>query len=131
MKTLLVLIVFILTVWLGGLGQAAQSKTPLTVQEIEKLQNLQNAIKSIEELEAATERFVEEKFYHCMRAFGHNSFCSCLKNSLPVIASFPTYVRSVINDKRDLNYNQLGEDDRKIIDGSLKTRETCVKLIAK
>jgi hypothetical protein len=131
MKRLLTVGVLTLTISLGGLGYGAESKEPLTVQEIQRLQSLKNILKSIDELKVAADRFVEEKFYHCMRAFGHNNFCSCLKEALPVGASFITYVSSVTNDKRDLKYDQLGEDDRKIVDRSLNARETCVKALAK
>jgi hypothetical protein len=104
----------------------AQEKKPLTAEEIDRLQSLQDLMHSLDALQVAADRLTQAKYHDCLKAFGHTVFCECLRDTAPVAIGFQTYVRIITTNKQELNYNQLNEEDKKIVDATHKARETCV-----
>ncbi len=109
-----------------GFAQTKQPFMPPAVKEIEKLQSLQNIVDTINDYRLAAESMVTVKFSDCLKAFGNNPFCSCIRDQTPVGIGFQGYVRIMTTPKEELNYDKLSDQDRRIIDNTHTARNLCV-----
>lgn len=100
-----------------------------SLEEIE-LNESQKEISDI--LENLSELFIQvtaKKKMQCMKAMGHEDFCSCIAEKSPVGLSFFEYIVAVSNTKEELNYSNLSEEDRSMVDNARKAREECVSTV--
>ena len=81
---------------------------------------------AVEAIQTLTKRQTTQRYYGCLKAFGHKEFCTCLRDKSPWILSFNDYIKIVTSTKEELNYEQLKEDDKKLVELTLKVREQCV-----
>jgi hypothetical protein len=109
----------------------AQAKKQLPAEEIGKIQQLEKVLDDLKKLEALTEEMSKEKYYKCLKAFGSDLFCGCIRDNLPVIVTFEDYIAIITSSKEELNYNKLGDNEKKTIDLTHKTREICINKKAK
>jgi hypothetical protein len=122
-------LIFFITIVSGG--SSGQVKKPLTADDIDQLKSLEDMISSLDELRMAADRLTRAKFQDCLKAFGYLPFCECLRDKAPVSIGFQTYVRLLTTSKVDLNYKQLNEQDRKLVDATYQAREACVASLPK
>jgi len=106
--------------------EVGQGGKPLTAKQIEELQGLDEVIRSFDKLKYLSEEMIKEKYYSCLKAFGHGPFCKCLKENLPMGVSFNSYINIITLNKEKLNYNQLKGEDKVLVDKSITARELCV-----
>jgi hypothetical protein len=107
----------------------AQNKQ-MPVKDIEKAEQADKLISSLDELQALADKIVKTKYYKCLKAFGDDAFCQCLKNNLPVVSNFEMYITAITSTKEEMDYPNLKDDDKKMIDAIYKVRETCVNKTA-
>ena len=106
--------------------EVGQGGKPLTAKQIEKLQGLDELENLLGKMKYLSEEMFKEKYYMCLKAFGHAPYCKCLKDNLPMGVSFNTYINIITTSKEKLNYNQLKGDDKVFVDKSIAARELCV-----
>ena len=94
--------------------------------QLEAVERSLRALESMDELRSLRDTMVHEKRVKCLEAFGHDGFCSCLASKLPVILGLDGYVKIVTLKREDLDYDNLSEDDKKIVDTAYDARNQCV-----
>ena len=67
-----------------------------------------------------------QKYSDCMKAFGNQKFCQCLRDKSPVGIDFAGYVKVVTTTKEELGYSKMDNETKQLIDNALKAREVCV-----
>lgn len=106
--------------------EVGQGGKPLTAKQIEEFQGLDELESLLGKLEYLSEEMFKEKYYMCLKAFGHAPYCKCLKEKLPMGVSFYSYINIITTSKEKLNYNQLKGEDKVFVDKSIAARELCV-----
>jgi hypothetical protein len=101
-----------------------KSKSLDTLDQIEQIEKVKGNLKELEVLAAS---ITTTKYIQCLKVVGSDPFCQCLKDNLPVGTSFDMYVTIVIATKDDLKYQQLSEEDKKLVNSTYKARDMCVK----
>ena len=64
--------------------------------------------------------------HQCLAAIGHETFCACLRDNMPVFAAdadFIFYVVVVNATKEELEYERMNETQRRVFDKTLETRD--------
>jgi hypothetical protein len=85
-------------------------------------------IRRLHELKHTVDNSMRRKKYDCVKAFGNKQYCDCLTQHLPVgVLSFPQYVILVTSTREELNYDQMQNMDKELVDLSMAARNTCVK----
>lgn len=119
----------------GGVGlvlavataaSSQERKKPLTKEQLEKLNAYEEALSSLDALKTKVEDLSRQRKADCLMAIGHDGFCDCINSKLPFVVAFGAYVKVMTTPKADLGYDQASADDRKVLDGTLSARETCV-----
>ena len=67
-----------------------------------------------------------QKYSDCMKAFGNQKFCQCLRDKSPVGIDFASYIKVVTTTKEELGYAKSDKETKQLIDNALKAREACV-----
>ncbi len=80
------------------------------------------ALEVLEDLKVVHER----RGADCMRAIGHERFCSCLNNSLSLDLGFPEYVVLITTREDDATALPLPADKQRYRDEALHLRDVCV-----
>lgn len=62
----------------------------------------------------------------CMRVFGHDWFCGCLRNNLGVGISFHQYVLITMYSEAELGYAEWSPQEREIAEHVWNVRDLCV-----
>ena len=126
--TLIVLLIIALNppVWAQERNQPGR---PLTKEQIEKIEDMDRAMEQLGSLQQQMESLVRSRGTRCLKAFGHQKFCSCVNDGLAVSLTFQEYVMITSGTKDDLGYAALTSDQKKLVDNALKVREQCVKTV--
>jgi hypothetical protein len=90
---------------------------------LKKIELLELQLKELKELQQAS----GEKESHCLQATGVEKFCACLAEKLPREVSFEQYVHTVVTPKKELGYEGLPAERRKVVDQTLTARDGCVE----
>jgi hypothetical protein len=69
---------------------------------------------------------VNARFEQCMRVFGHDWFCNCLRNNLGVGITFHQYVLFTMSSEAELGYAEWTPQEREVADHVLNVRDLCV-----
>ncbi|HHH50366.1 MAG TPA: hypothetical protein ENK52_05245 [Saprospiraceae bacterium] len=125
MKYLRACIVIILVV-IPFTSFAAESTRQPTVDEIQKLDQIEKAKEALYKLKQFSDSITIKKYSDCIKAFGNQKFCQCLRNNLPVPVSFMLYTKIVTTPKDELGYAELDAENKKVVDVTLTVRENCV-----
>lgn len=99
----------------------------LTIEEVEEKESLEDFVNLAEDVMVLSKDRSDVRFSSCMKAFGHEKFCGCIKDKLPVYQSFDSYFFIITTDKDELNYANLDGDDKKLVDVTHLVRDGCVK----
>ena len=62
----------------------------------------------------------------CIKAVGHEKFCTCISENIPTDQEFANYVVAVSKTKDDLKFEQLSEYYQEVIDMARTSRDKCV-----
>lgn len=110
-------------------GYAHSEKTnnkPWTKEQIETIEEGEKIGEQLNSLLNQSKSMMRERHTDCIKAFGHDKFCSCLNENLAIYLSFKDYIVITINTKEELNYSSLPEDEKEVIDKAINVREQCV-----
>ena len=121
-KLLIVVIIVVLSAASSVLGQDTQQE-PTNLQQLDQ-QLIDQQL--IDQFHGRTNLATEGRYYDCMKTFGHEGFCSCLRDRAPAISTFDLYVQVVTSTKEELEYDSLDLDWQELVDGAIATREECV-----
>jgi hypothetical protein len=99
-------------------------KTQPTDKQVKDLQQIERARAALDGL-AAANALAASRHYKCLVAFGHEPFCSCLREDLPLSVTLENYVTIATSTKEELGYDSASKEDRSIVDTTLKARDTC------
>jgi hypothetical protein len=101
------------------------------LERLEENEKTDKAISAVVAIDDYLHRVGRDNKTSCLKAFGHEMFCNCLSDNMPgpgmIVLSFYEYIAATTKSKEDLKYNQLPEDQKKMIDALRKTREICVE----
>ncbi len=93
---------------------------------MERLEALDEARALLDQMQGLSGAATQRRYTDCLRAVGHEPFCSCLRDQSPFLASFENYVEVVTHTKDELGYDELEPDLQGMVDGLVDARETCV-----
>lgn len=128
----IVIIAFILIINLTTYAHSEDKNTnPMTKEQIDTIEEGEKIGDQLNSLRMSFESMMRERKNDCIKAFGHDQFCSCLNDNLAVGLSFKDYIVITINSKDELNYNELSKEDKGVIDKAIKIREQCVGQLQK
>jgi hypothetical protein len=108
-------------------GASQADKGPATLEELGRDKERDEFLEFLARFEQATDRVARERHLACLQAFGAETFCACLRDELPVGATFDTYIEVVTATRDEVGYDSLPSDLRAAIDRTLATRDACVK----
>jgi hypothetical protein len=100
----------------------------LTLEEIGQKEARENVSNNLQKLANHLLQSAETKYNNCLKAFGDEEFCRCIKNKTPSGITFAEYIEIIINTKEDLGYSQSDNATKVMIDNTIKARETCVSV---
>ena len=89
--------------------------------------SLEELMKSFEEAQGWAQQMVLDRQNQCMKAVGHDTFCQCLAEEVPMM--FPTFLDYVFvqsQTKEEIEYDSLDQEIRQSIDKVYKVRDECV-----
>lgn len=113
----------------AALALASLSPSESHPQSLEKLNQreaLERASGTLAEFEGRLDSMSRSRKLACLKAFGLDSFCSCIADKLPVLLSFSDYVAIVVHSKAENNYDKLNSDFRLAYDTVPAVRDQCV-----
>jgi len=112
------------------------AKAEATIDQLEAQEALDSALRASKELEQQFEAMTRARRLQCVKAVGHQQFCDCLMDELPVgIDSFAKYALFVDLSAPKLDGADMTESDEfwggpgstlKVIEQVKKTRNGCV-----
>lgn len=97
-----------------------------SVETIHQLDSVEQILDATKKLELTVDRMSRQKISDCMRAFGNQKFCQCLADKSPIGIDLVGYITVVISTKDALGYPRADQKAKRLIDNTLKARETCV-----
>lgn len=103
--------------------------TDMSIEELEKQNKLRQAQSILNELEDVGEKVKKEannQKYLCLKAFGHERFCSCLTGKLPMFLSFKLYLGIVMSEEQQRNSPDVDAETRRTITRVFQVRNECV-----
>lgn len=111
---------------MGSVAFAASAdgepSAPPSAADYEYLRPGFKALEVLEDLKSIHDR----RGADCMRAIGHERFCSCLNNSLTLELSFPEYIVLITRLDGDANPMPLVPAKRRYRDEAVHLRDVCV-----
>ena len=119
-----VVLASVIVMALGGAATAQDKRSGIEL--LEQIEALEKASNSADQLMLAVDRMSRKKYSDCMKAFGSQKFCACLRDKSPVGISFVGYVHIVTTPKAEIGYAKASAEDKAMIDRALETREACV-----
>ena len=120
MKTVLIIIglaMYAVTAYAG--------KSP-TIDDLEQMQKFDEMVDAVEQLESQLDRLTKQRRAKCIRAFGHEEFCSCILKELPVAFDFSNYIAITTKSKEENGYMKLDDEYKKAYDKVRPIRDKCV-----
>lgn len=99
---------------------------PSELETMQKIGPIESAMEKADELKRMVDSMSRQKYSECLMAFGNIRFCSCLRDSSPVGINFQGYIQVVTTSKEMLGYSKATNENKKLIDATLKSREICV-----
>ena len=105
----------------GPLVARAQS-----LEQLEQLERLDKAVDAIDKMDAELDSMIRVRRVECLRAFGHESFCDCVMDALPIAWSFTDYIAITTRTKEQNSYANLDGEYRSAYDKVPGIRDQCV-----
>jgi hypothetical protein len=100
--------------WIVGIVVFAVviSSDALSQQSLQQLEG----ISQFEQALAAVDAIKQRKKIQCVMAIANRALCACLAQKLPVSTYFRSYPSIAKQEKEGLEYRQLSDADKKIVD---------------
>lgn len=127
-RSLLILLICFMEISLSFAEDRPVNETK-SLEEIELNESQKEISDILKNMSELFLRIEAEKKLQCIKAFGHNDFCNCISEKSPSGLSFLGYIIAVSNTKEELNYSNLSEEDRGMVDNARKAREECVSTV--
>jgi hypothetical protein len=106
--------------------KASKPAKAIPVETMQQIDDLNKLMEKAKELELLANSISRQKYSDCLKAFGNQKFCQCLKDKSPVGIDFAGYIKVVTTTKEDLGYSQADKETKGLIDNTLNARESCV-----
>lgn len=100
---------------------------PKSIDEIESEQNLKEILEGLEEAKRIVETGSRKMTAACLKAFGHDGFCQCIANNIPLEFTFDNYIAITTKTKEQNGYENLDDDIKVAYDNTIKVRDQCVE----
>jgi hypothetical protein len=107
------------------LAASSANKQP-SIDELETLNQFENLKGGLDELEIAAARMSRTFEQRCLAAFGHTTFCRCVKDNRPFVSSFDMYITAVTKTKDELAFSKMTKEDQKLVLKLREVRDHCV-----
>src|ERR1051325_4136634 len=75
------------------------SAKTMPVETMQQIDNLEKALEKAKELELLADSISRQKYSDCLKAFGNQKFCQCLRDKSPVGIDFAGYIKVVTTTK--------------------------------
>ena len=98
-----------------------------TIDQIEVENENKYIIESLETMLHQVETNVRKNTAACIKAFGHNGFCKCINDNLPLDFSFDNYIAITTKTKEQNQYENLEDDIKEAYNNTIKVRDQCVE----
>lgn len=98
----------------------------MPIETMHQIDSMDKTIEKAKELELLVDSMSRQKYSDCLKAFGNQKFCQCLRDQSPVGIDFADYVKIVTTTKEELGYSKTDKETKQLIDNTLKAREVCV-----
>ncbi len=99
-----------------------------TLEQQEQNKAIEKVLRDLDRAKSHFESASKDIKFQCMAAIANDQFCECIKRNIPFVLNFIDYVTIVSKSTAELGYDKMTLDDRKVIDATRRTRETCVNL---
>lgn len=123
-------VVVVVSVSLGATAYGQQTKpagkAPVERDWVQQIKELERLEAQNDALKAQLDAFVAQRQFKCMSAMGHQVFCQCLSQELPVSIDLPAYVAIAFTSKEEMGYSGLKPDEKSLVDTVLVARDKCV-----
>ena len=119
MKKLLALILILFTTPCFG-----ETKT---IDQVEAENEHKYIKESLETMLYQVETNVRKNTAACIKAFGHDRFCKCIIDNLPLEFSFDNYIAITTKTKEQNRYENLEDDIKDAYNNTIKVRDQCVE----
>lgn len=63
----------------------------------------------------------------CMKVVGHTTYCECMTHRVPAVLEFADTVNLLVMSNEQLNYKQLPDNGKRIVDNTRRARDLCVE----
>jgi hypothetical protein len=103
----------------------APTKT-IPVETMHQIDSIDKILEETKELELLADSISRQKYSDCIKAFGNQKFCQCLRDKSPIGIDFTGYVKVVTTTKEELGYSKADKETKQLIDNTLNAREACV-----
>lgn len=122
----------LVVVILAGASPTTPSPSPTatrvpTREDLQAVDQVDDAIRTLKAYDAEMEAITEKRWTSCMKAFGHKTFCACLRDEAGAGLSFDEYVLATTRSDEELGYKSLERTERGMIDNARDVREKCVR----
>ncbi len=105
------------------------------LERLEENEKVEKALSTLSKVEVLLDNMMRDNKTRCLKAFGHELFCNCLSDNMPgpgmIVLSFYEYIAATTKSKEDLKYNQLPDDQKKMIDSLRQLRGKCVEELSR
>lgn len=104
----------------------AYAENPETIGSIENTQVIKNAMDEPNKIMATMEENSRERRAECLKAFGHQEFCTCIFDKMPVAWNFQQYIAIATKTKTVNGYEALDDEYKQAYDMVRPIRDECV-----
>ncbi len=93
--------ILLLLLALGSFSGPAAIQGADTVKDLDGKQATEEFHQAIGDMRAQIEKIGTQRYYECLKVVGSTPFCACLRDSLPLVATFQMYVDVILNGGAD------------------------------
>ena len=125
MTRFLSLVLFSLLLF-SSYSMAEEPAKTMPVETMQQIDSMDKFLEKAKELKLLVDSISRQKYSDCMKAFGGQKFCQCLREKSPVGIDFAGYVKVVTTTKEELEYSKADLETKRLIDNTIRAREACV-----
>lgn len=112
--------------WLTLAIVPAATAVGQSLEQINQVESLDHALDSLSQLSATVETMSRTRRTECLKAFGNETFCSCIGGKLAVAWSFSDYIAIITRTKETNGYEKLESNLKIAYDNVGPIRDECV-----
>ncbi len=95
-------------------------------KSIEQSQQIEQGLAAAEQYKAISKNIDIKRYYGCLKAVGNVIFCSCLRDELPHVLTFESYVYIILKDKNEMIRKEKDKEIKTLIKKVFLVRNRCV-----